>query len=98
MERFKKNLCNIKLYTNELLKLGDKITDVENKKEILYYLNVIKKNIDIIIYQEMSNFTIEKQELINYLYYLEDKTDPVFQKEVRNSISKFVQYIKSDNK
>lgn len=32
-----------------------------------------------------------KDEIINFLYYLEDKVDPVFAKEVRRSIERFLE-------
>ena len=37
-----------------------------------------------------------KEEIINYLYYLWDKIDPVYMKEVNPSIIKFIECIKKN--
>lgn len=38
---------------------------------------------------------INIEEIINFIFYLEDKVDPVYSKEVRRSINNFVTKLKS---
>lgn len=33
---------------------------------------------------------VNKEEIINFIFYLEDKVDPIYSKEVRKSVSNFV--------
>lgn len=75
------NLNDIKGYVNSALIYikNDKL----NKKEIVMYLSSIEDIIKNI-----------KEDLINYLYYLEDKIDKVYEKEVNISITNLIASLK----
>lgn len=71
------NLNDIKNYVDSAL-LYLKGTPL-NKKEVIMYLSCVD---EIII-------TI-KNDLINYLYYLDDKIDAAYKKETERSITSFI--------
>ncbi len=58
-------------------------------------INAINNTISSNSSTKQKTFTIDKDELINYLYYLEDKIDYVYFKEVNHSINKFVETIQN---
>lgn len=37
-----------------------------------------------------------KERIIGFIYYLEDKIDPVYEKEVRRSIENFIEELESN--
>lgn len=71
------NLNDIKGYVNSALIYikNDKL----DKNEVIMYLSSIEDIIKNI-----------KEDLINYLYYLEDKIDEMYEKEVNMSITNFI--------
>lgn len=73
------NLNDIKEYVHSTLiylKTNNKKID---KDEIIMYLSSVDEIINNI-----------KTDLINYLYFLKDKSDEVYQKEVFSSIDNFI--------
>lgn len=38
---------------------------------------------------------MNKEQIINFIYYLEDKDDPVYAKEIRRSVKNFIDKFKS---
>jgi len=44
-------------------------------------------------YRKDNDVIISKKYLINYLYFLLDKIDPVYLKEISNSINRFIDNI-----
>lgn len=75
------NLNDIKGYANSALIYikNDKL----DKKEIVMYLSSIEDIINNI-----------KEDLINYLYYIEDKIDEAYEKEVKISIKNLIASLK----
>lgn len=75
------NLNDIKGYANSALIYikNDKL----DKNEVIMYLSSIEDIINDI-----------KEDLINYLYYLEDKIDKAYEREVNISITNFIASLK----
>lgn len=89
-------LEDIKGYVNSVLLYLNTTNNDMDIKEIIMYLSSVEEIIDDInnyLYDE-NKIYINKNEIINYLYYLEDKIDEVYKHEVSASIDKFIKRIK----
>lgn len=77
-----------------LIYLNDKNNDInidEIKDDLLYIKEVID-NINTYLYKDSKLF-IDRDEFISYLYYLKDKIDEIYKKEVTISINRFINKI-----
>ena len=96
------NLNDIKDYTSSALlylKNENKIKEEIDKGEIIMYLSACEEIINNIkndLYRLEIDKYIDKKYLINYLYYLWDKIDPVYEKEVDKSISRMINELRGD--
>ena len=94
-----KEIClyleDIKGYVNSILVyLNTKNNNIDIDK-IKVYLSTVEEiidNIDAYLYKDNKLF-IDKDELTSYLYYLKDKVDDVYKKEVTISINRFIKQI-----
>lgn len=57
-----------------------------NKEEIIMQLSYIDKIIAQL-----------KEEIINYIYFLEDKVDIVYEKEIKKSVINFIDSLREDD-
>ena len=101
-------LDDVILYLNDIKNYADSaliyLTNSNNqnidKDEIVMYLSScdeiiedIKKN----LYRLELNKSVDTKYLVNYLYYLNDKIDPAFRKEIDKSIYRIINKLGGDN-
>lgn len=92
-------LEDIKGYVNSVLTHLNGNNNNMDIDEIKMYLSSIVEIIDNVneyLYKNNKLF-IDKDELINYLYYLEDKVDKVYKIEVTKSINRYINKIMEVN-
>lgn len=95
----------IKLHLNEIeLNVKNTLIYLQEENYIdkikiencLFSINEMINNINKCLYSNKNNYSINKDFLINYLYYIEDKVDIVYKDEINKSVNKFINNIKEN--
>lgn len=83
---------------NTLMYLQKEESDIDKNKieNCLFSINKMITNINKCLYSDSNNYSINKEYLINYLYYIEDKVDKVYKDEINKSVNNFINNIKED--
>ena len=103
IEEIELYLDDIKGYVNSaLIYLKSTTTKrkLMDKDEIVMYLSTCEETIEDIkktIYRLELYKSMDTKYLVNYLYYLNDKIDPVYRNEIDKSIYRIIRNLKGDN-
>lgn len=83
---------------NTLMYLQKEESDIDKNKieKCLFSINKMITNINKCLYSDRNNYSINKEYLTNYLYYIEDKVDKVYKDEITKSVNNFINNIKED--
>ena len=101
-------LDDIELYLNDIKNYTDSaliyLTSNNNnnidKDEIVMYLSScdeIIEDIKVNLYRLELDKSVDTKYLVNYLYYLNDKIDPIYRNEVNKSIYRVINKLGGDN-